>query len=218
MAIQVQGVDGTIAAVEAATRAMRTALRPIDIGTAGSFRKTVSSGIMAAGLAANSPILAVRWTSTSLLAVVRRVQFHMWSLGTAFAAGLATFDLFQARGFTVADTGGGVATLTTNNGKLRTSHGTTAMGEIRLSATATLTAGTRTKDADPLARLSAAISNVANTVFVPFNTDLFRAPQGEMPAVLAANEGLVIEATVPATGTWTWTAAVEWDEVATYAP
>ena len=51
MALQLQGNGGTVAEVESATRAMRTALRPIDIGSLGSYRKAMTSGTIAAGLA-----------------------------------------------------------------------------------------------------------------------------------------------------------------------
>ena len=36
-----------------------------------------------------------------------------------------------------------------------------------------------------------------------------------LPLILAGSgEGFVIQATVPATGTWTWGCAIDWDEVA----
>jgi hypothetical protein len=48
------------------------------------------------------------------------------------------------------------------------------------------------------------------------DADLFRMMPGELPLVLATGEGIVIEATVPATGTWSWVASIDWDEVATF--
>jgi len=36
------------------------------------------------------------------------------------------------------------------------------------------------------------------------------------PGVLTENEGFVIEGTVPATGTWTFTIKVDWEELAAY--
>src|SRR6516165_8739742 len=79
---------------------------PIDYGTGGSYRDAAKSGSMAAGLAANAPIYSFQWTSSSLLALVRRVKLSAWTLGTGFAAGVAEFDLFVARLFSSADGGG----------------------------------------------------------------------------------------------------------------
>jgi hypothetical protein len=86
--------------------------------------------------------------------------------------------------------------------------------EIRHSSTATLTAGTRTKDAQPVDCLLANVGTVANTGFlVSPGGILFEKTPQEHPLVLAQNEGFTIEATVPATGTWKWVIITEWDEV-----
>lgn len=211
------GVTGSKMEVETGTLAGRVALRPLDIGALGSYSASAVSGIMAAGLAGAAPILNFRWVPsapTTALAIIRRVRFRPWNLGTGFAAGVFTFNLFAARAFTIDDTGGGLVTLTTNNAKMRTSHAVT-QATIRASATATLTAGTRTKDANPLRTESGVVANAAFSAMT-METDMFRALQGEQPLILATGEGLVIEATVPATGTWSWAAMIDWDEVATY--
>src|SRR5882762_8054943 len=95
-------------------------LYPVDYGGGGCFQLCSKSGIMAAGLAANSPIYSFRWTSATLLAIVRRVRIQGWALGTAFTAGIANFDMFRAITWTGADTGGVVDTVTGVNGTLRT--------------------------------------------------------------------------------------------------
>jgi len=47
--------------------------------------------------------------------------------------------------------------------------------------------------------------------------DLFHAnPGGESPLVFAQNEGFVVRATVPATGTWQFGVTVAWTEVTAY--
>src|SRR6266853_3826937 len=92
---------------------------PVDYGIGGCFQLCSKSGIMAAGLAANSPIYSFRWASIQFNAIVRRVRMQAWSLGTGFTAGLALFDMFVCRGWTVADTGGITDTLTVDNGNLR---------------------------------------------------------------------------------------------------
>lgn len=188
---------------------------PVDYGIGGCFQICSKSGVMAAGLAANSPIYSFRWTTVNLNAIVRRVRIQAWSLGTAFTAGIATFDMFVCRGWTVADTGGVIDTLTVDNGNLRSAMPPTLLSELRHSSTATLTAGTRTKDAQPVDSLTFGIGAVANTLFSAgaTRTPLFERTGTEHPLVLANNEGFTIQATVPATGTWSWWITPEWDEV-----
>lgn len=207
------GVTGSKQEVETATLAARVALRPLDVGALGAFKAGSASGIMAAALAGASPIFSFRGPSTGL-ALIRRVTFEMGVLGTAFTAGSGLFNLFAARGFSASDTGGGALTMTTNNAKLRTAFATSGVQDIRCSATATLTAGTRTKDAAPLAAINVPVpATTVSTILVP-NRSLLIAQPGDWPLVLAANEGFVIEATVPATGTWAFSCNVEWDEIA----
>lgn len=207
------GVTGSKQEVETGTLAARITNRPIDVGALGAYSVSVKSGVMAAGLSANSPILAFR-NPGSAIAVISKLRFIAQGLGTGFAAGATVFDMFVARAFSVQDTGGGAVTLTTNNGKMRTSHATCS-SLIQASATATLTAGTRTKDANPLRTL---LSDVGTGTFAQVIADdlLLDSKPGDWPLVLAANEGFAIEATVPATGTWTWAAMIDWTEVATY--
>ena len=191
-------------------------LYPFDYGDGGCFQLTSKSGIMAAGLAAASPIYAFRWTSGTLLAVIKRIRISAWSLGTGFAAGIGTFDLVAARPFTGSDTNGVTDTISGNNGKLRTSMASSALAEIRHSSTASLIAGVRSLDAQPIASLNVGIGSAAFTPLSPSPMTLFEKPQGEHPLVLALNEGFVIQATLPATGTWSFAITPEWDEVPIY--
>ena len=217
MSVRIRGsAVSADAEVDALYKALRTTPRPIDYGTGGSFSLTSVSSTMAAGLSAASPIYNFRVNTTSLLAVVRAVEISAWSLGTGFAAGLARFDMTIARSWTVADTNGVIDTITTNNGKLRTSMASiAALSEIRHSDTATLTAGTRTLDNQIFRTKVANVTTAANTPFLPTAT-LFKAFPDEHPLVLTLNEGFVVLATVPATGTWTWAITTIWDEVASY--
>lgn len=221
MAIQTQGNGGTVLEVETGTRASRTTLRPVDVGALGSYGISVKSGIEAAGLTANSPILAFLWKPavvTGSLALIKRVKFSAWNLGTGFAVGNFLFDMFVARAFTVQDTGGAAVTLTTNNAKLRSSFATT-QAAIQAGTTGILTAGTRTKDANPLRTLAGVIATGNFATLLPESTEMFVQRPGEQPLILAGTgEGFVIEATVPATGTWSWACAIDWDEVSSYGP
>lgn len=214
MGIQVQGSpSGNVAEVAGNTLALRQSARPMNVGAFGSFSVGSASGVMAAGLAGASPIFTFRSAAAAgPNMLVRRVLLSAIGLGTAFAAGSALFQMLACRAFTVNDTGGGAATVTTNNGKRRTSFATTAVQDIRVSATATLTAGTRTTDATPLATLFGVCSASASVVMVP-PTELIRPYDNDWPLILAPNEGFTIQATVAATGTWSFSVGVDWDEV-----
>lgn len=209
---------GADAEVDSNSKAVRVSARPLDFGGQGSFQIVSKSGTMAAGLSGDSPIYSFRNAHASLIVVVRRITLAAWSLGTGFTAGIGRFELYIGRSWSGADTGGTTDTITTNNGKLRTSMASIgALAEIRHSATATLSAGTRTLDTQPQSELTVAVTNATNTVFCP-TSDLLRRDPFEYPLIISPSEGFVIQATVPATGTWTWAIKTQWDEVASFAP
>jgi hypothetical protein len=204
--------------VTQATPVWVSSTRPAAFGALGAYSFAKPSGTMAAGLAAGAPIWSLRWTNTNLC-LVQSVRISVMALGTAFTAGQMIFDLITARSFTVSDTGGNAYTLTTNNGKKRTSMGSTliASGDLRIATTGTLTAGTRTLDNIAQGEIMQAASAVANTSFIQ-NVDFIDFAQGadNHPIILAQNEGLVIQATVPATGTWAFSVSVDTIETASY--
>jgi hypothetical protein len=184
----------------------------------GSYAFDVATGTMAAGLAGGSPIFSFRWGDNSgKLALLRRVAVSMMSLGTGFTAGVGRFDLMVARAFTASDTGGNAVTLTTNNAKKRTSFPTTLLTSARISSTGTLSAGTRTLDTNALASIMFGIDTTINKVFQP-TASIYEPKLGDnmWPLICSQDEGFVIQATVPATGTWQARVTCEWDEVLTY--
>lgn len=216
MALQIQGNGGTVQEVEASTRAARVVVYPSDPLTLGAYSMCMTNGttVMTAGLAANAPIWAFRWGNANL-AIIRSVVMSMSEGLAAFATGRCNFDLFVARSFTVSDSVGTAATLTGNNGKKRTSMGTTLLTDLRIANTVTLTAGTRTLDTMPIGNVQ--VSNKVIETNSGTNQVLWqRDSSDEYPVVLAQNEGLIIQATVPATGTWFFSVKIEWWESATF--
>src|SRR5262249_46381682 len=141
---------------------LSAALVPTEYGTGGMYQHTAKSGLMAAGLAAASPVYSFCWQSPTLLALVRRIRLSAWSVG-AFTAGIGTFDLWLARAFTVADSGGAAIDLSGNHAKLRTSMASSSAA-IRCATTAALVAGTRVLDPDPVDSLNVAVPATASAV------------------------------------------------------
>ena len=218
MAIQLQGNTGVVAEVDGTNyRAMRATLRPIDHGSFGSYRVSGLSGTMAAGLAANSEVFQFRWTDATRICVVTSVIWDGLSgSATAFAAGFAKVDMLIARSWTADGSGGSTLSLAGNNQKMRSSMNTTLVGGSRIASTAALSAGTKTLDVQAIGQYSAAIGTATSTQWMP-QFDLFHVdPGGETPLILSQNEGFVVRATVPATGTWQFGVTVCWTEVGSY--
>lgn len=218
MAIQLQGNGGTVADVDGTNyRALRTTLRPIDYGALGSYRLSMISGTMAAGLAANAEVWQFRWSDATRLCVVTKVVIDgISNTATAFTAGVGNMQLYVARSWTADGSGGTAATLTGNNAKMRTDMGATLLGSARISSTAALTAGTKTLDTNASGQMSLSFPAVAATQ-IENRISLFEPNPGmESPFILGQNEGLVIRATVPATGTWSFGVTINWTEVTAY--
>lgn len=215
MPIQIQGNTGTVAEVETSTRATRTTPRPIDVGALGSYAIDTVTGTMAAGLAAASPVYSFRWGNVSNLALIRAVRVSMNSL-TAFTAGVGLFELVVARNFTTSDTGGVSVLPVGDSQKRRTTFGTTLITDLRQSTTATLVAGVRTLDTRPLSTVSFTVPVTAIANHLPMSVLWLPDFSGEWPLVLTQDEGFIIRATVPATGTWTMHANVEWCEITSF--
>jgi hypothetical protein len=193
----------------------------MELGARGAYSLGVVSGVMAAGLAGNSEIFQMRWIDASRIMLLRSIRLSAGPGTTAFAAGPIEFNLTLARGWS-ADGGGGTAVVmsTANTNKKRTDFPLSLFSDtgIRFSATAALTAGTKTLDTNRLSSITSWVSSVATTAdsspFVAPGTFLWaRDTSEEYPVLFEQNEGLVVRATVPATGTWQYSIHVEWAEI-----
>jgi len=225
MAIQIQGNEGNIAQVRGTNyRGIAVERVPIDHGSLGQYRLAMATGIIGAALAANGELFQFRWTDATRLAAVYKVSVSGGANVAATAAGLVTLDLTIARSFTGVGSGGATATLTGNNQKVRTSHGTTLLGEARIATTAALGAGTKTLDSHAIGNYSIGIGTgaitTANRLTLFDRVGLLDADgEGQHPIILAQNEGLVVKngATVwPATMTWNLGITVIWAELTAY--
>src|SRR5262245_38552579 len=191
MAVNVAGNAGVNAEVGTSAtgfRALHVTGKPQDPGSLGSYSAGSNNGTTAftGGAQTDIEIYQFRWTSANV-GMIRSVRSSLGA-SVAFAAGQIKLDLFVARSFTAAGTGGGTLTITGNNMKKRTSFGTTVMGEIRTATTAALGAGTKTLDSTPISSFVTASTAIGN----PFGTstiDLWRRDTSdEYPITLAQNE------------------------------
>lgn len=197
------GVSGTSSGV------LHVAQYPTTLTSSeGAFGAAAVSGTMAAGLAANSEIFQMRWTSATLIARVERVRISAQVAGTAFAAGVAHFSLAQANSWSADGSGGNAMTAVKRR---QSGMAASTVGGLRASSTAALTAGTKTVLGN-VAQMSAN-TGTATSGQIHELTNLWSRPEADgYPIYLAQNEGIIIRATVPATGTWTFSVAVDWVE------
>lgn len=219
MAIQLQGNSGVVADVDGTTfRAQKVTQRPMEYGSAGHYKVSIETGAIAAGAAADAEILQLRNPSSALLAVITLLQVDYLYATTAFTAGLGRLRSTVARGWTTDGSGGTPAVLTGDNNQMRTTMGAAA-STLRVSSTAALGAGTKTLDAQDVGQWRGAIAATANANLLDLKPVYLFNPalaDGEHPLVLAVNEGLVVRATVPATGVWVCGLTVRWAEVTAF--
>ena len=216
MAVIEGGTSAALAETGAASsKGLHVIAKPDDYDTLGHYVYANVTGTIAAGLAANSDIFQFRWTDSTRLCAIYEVSLvGMYQL-TGFTAGAGLFRMNIARSFSASGTGGTAATLTGDNQALRTSMGTSLVGDLRIATTAALGAGTKTYDSQSVGVYNKFILASANTqVFDEFK--LWYTNPGDHPIILAQNEGFGIRATVPATGTWVVGVSVKWAELTAY--
>ena len=228
MAIQIQGNGGVVAEVDGTTfRAIRVTARPVNYGSLGMYRLGMTSGTMAAALAANAELFQWRWADATNLGLVYKVSF---SAGLQLASTVAValgINMAFARSWSAAGSGGLRAVLTGNIAKLRTNMGTSLVNDAGISTTAGLTAGTKTID-HATSNAAAVVSGVGTTAITAMgpNTSLFPHTtmfdadgEGRMPYVAAQNEGFILRnspVAFPATMTWVFAVNCLWAEASAF--
>ena len=226
MAIQIQGQGGTVAEVQGTTfRSLVTFRAPVDHGALGHYRNALNSGTIAS--ATNGVLYGFRWSDATRLCLVYKVALSAGVVGASTTSGLCGWEMAVGRTWTSMYNSGGSATLTGNNGKLRTSMGSSlvAAGDVRISSTTSLSAGgTVTLDTNGMANVFVNVGSGTTTAYqagailLPryglFDSD----GEGQHPLVLAQNEGFVIRTTAatPAGLTYTIGVNVTWAEVTSF--
>lgn len=216
------GVDNTTKlAIDTKHQAARYSGRPMEVGALGAYSLGVQSGVIAAGLGGNSEIFQMRWTHATRMMLLRSVSLSAAPGTTAFTAGPIEFNMTVARSWSADGTGGNAIVFSSGGGnKKRTDFALSSFSDtgVRSISTAALGAGTKTLDTNKVASISSYVSSVATTAasgpLVAPGTILWqRNTHDEYPFLFETNEGFVIRATVPVTGTWQASITVEWAEV-----
>ena len=219
MAIQIQGNGGVVAEVGGTSyRALRVENRPLDAGAFGHYRLSTTVALVVTQ-AANGTLFSFRWGDATRLCVPSFIRLQVIQTAAATATIMPSFEVVQARSWTVSDSAGTALTLTGNSFKKRTSMGTTLVTDIRKSALAAgCTVGTRTLDADAVLQCP-----MQMTVTTP-NTQIYSSyldftDGSDHPLVFAQNEGFIVRGPTVvfgAAGTANLIVDVGWAEVAAY--
>lgn len=183
---RIEGSTGILAEVEANTLAQRVTQRPVK-ALAWNSLAAVTGALTT--IAANGRIFSLRNTSSNLI-LVRGVEIGFMTTTAFTTAQALDFGLYVARSFTVADTVGTDVSPTGNNGKHRASLATPNVA-ARISATAVVSGGTLTADTVAVGMVGAGSTGLG-TGLVQAPGNLFTPVPGELPLVLAANEGIII--------------------------
>lgn len=232
--LQVQGAGGSVVEVGAfAAKGLHSIAKPQDYGALGHYRAVLTTGTIAAGMAANGELVQMRWVDATRFCLIYDVELlEFRNITTAFAAGPWSFNVTRATAWSADGTGGGAVSVADPQLQLRAA----AMGAslfstgFRLATTAALGAGTKTLDTLPM---GACFGNVGSTpaiaqMYVPAGSPVTGyggdgvkmikpdVGSGEHPIVLAQNEGIAVRGNVPGTGTWIATFLVKWAEVAAF--
>lgn len=219
MPIQLQDVNGVVPQVDGTTyRALRVNQRPLDAGSLGHYRLSTTVALVVTQ-AANGTLFSFRWGDASRLCAMQFIRLQLLQTAAATATIMPSYEVIQARSWTVSDSAGTAITLTGNSMKKRTSMGTTLVTDIRKSAVAAgCTAGTRTLDADAILQMP-----TQSTITTP-NANLYTASLdftdgSDHPLVFAQNEGFIVRGPTVvfgAAGTANLVVDVGWTELTAF--
>lgn len=223
MALIQSGVSGsTLMTVDPTYAAARVSPRPIE--QLGTYLVSARTGNYT-GVGANTPMFSMRFVAgsagTAQIAIIQRITMN-WILTTAFStAQEVAFGAYVARSFSASDSAGTQIVVSGNNQKNRTSAQTSQIatnGDMRISSTAALTAGTRTLDSQAfgIAQSWCGSTLLTTGVYLPQQITLYEEFPGDTPLILQSNEGIVINNLVAfgATGVIVASVNIEWTESA----
>ena len=237
--IQLQGASGAVAEVGAfPAKGLHLTTKPHDYGALGHYRAVLTTGTMAAGMAANGELVQMRWVDATRFGVIQQVTvLEFRNITTAFVAGVFNFNVIRSTAWTADGSGGSVVSVADPQLQLRaaTMGASLFSTGFRLATTAALGAGTKTFDT---LNMGACFGNVGSTpaiadYIIPKGggtgpasgdgIDIYAPDTGnaEHPIVLTSNggstsEGISIRGNVPGTGTWIASFLVKWCELAAF--
>lgn len=222
MGIQIIGNGGVVVgAAEEASKPLHVARHPKD----GNFyRYSGQSGTIAAALAAASELFQFRFVAgAKSFALVHKVEVQSAIVAVGTAIGPHGFELVPARSWSVAGSGGTRISTAGDNLQTETAENASQVNDMGIATTGALTVGTKTLDANAqgnaLSGILTGAATVQQTAQLLAKTPLWQSDEeGDMPLVLAGNEGFVVRTTHvgPAALTYVFAVHVVWSEVTAF--
>jgi len=224
MPIQVIGAGGVTADVgEFAAAPLHT----VNLPNSGNwYRLAAFTGTIAAATAANTEIFHFRFVSgTKSFALVYRVIFDgLGIVAVATTLGPLGFNMYPARGWTVAGSGGTTISTAGDNLQTETAIASSQVNNLSIATTGALTAGTKTLDANAVGQAIGGVLAGAVTTSQSQGSPIVPQPlydaqgAGGQPLVCANQEGFVIRTTHvgPAALTYQAGFTVVWCEVTAF--
>lgn len=211
----------TFVQVDPTHSAGRVTIRPTDhvVGgvQGGHYFLNATTGAISA-VAAAGQIFAVRWNDPSKVMLLEKLTVS--SVCTAFSTGTgADLEAVRASSYTANASGGTAITPSTTSQMARLSSmapsSFNTYGELRVSTTLALTAGTQTLDTAGFGAVQLG-ATAAGGGAGP--ADLYNRATGQHPIVVANNQGFVIRAAtaVPSSNSFRYSVTMSWIELAAY--
>src|SRR6266545_2078632 len=106
--LQIQGASGSVAEVGGfAAEPLHVVQKPQDYGALGHYRAVLTTGTIAAGMAANGELVQMRWVDATRFCVIQEVTvLEFRNITTAFAAGPYNFNVIRSTAWSADGTGG----------------------------------------------------------------------------------------------------------------
>lgn len=214
MAFLKGAVGGFLAEIESVIKALRVAHYPRDVS--GSYCYGIRTGLLAAALAADAPIWAMRNGPTGNTKNIYFSGGFFWFITTTAFTAAQEFGFYLQR-FSVANLAGGTAvplpvSLTNNGTASAVTPGGAEAGDIRTSTTTALTSAGVTFDANKVIPVINWRDPTINLRYGPFEFRCFE--WFGQPWKLVPGEGIVLRNLVvwPAAGVGMVSGGVGWEE------
>jgi hypothetical protein len=175
------------------------------------------TGLLPAALAANAEMFQFRWGSATHLAAVKFIAVKYAVITGFTAAQELAFDVIGSTSWSVNGTGGTAIVPGGNNLKKRQVMPDSKVTDLRIATTAALGVGTKTLSGNPyLAAAGHTLAAAATVANGAFEAQMDLTNSGDMPLILAQNEGLSVRNSIVlgAAGTVRATVQIAWAEFA----
>lgn len=217
MGIELIGLGGAVADVDASHDALRTTPRPPE--AVGAFRLAKFSGLMT-GIAANGHVFLFRNANPTNLVLLQYLHVKYQVITGFTAAQELAFAASAVRNWGTATAGGTPVAVANNNMKKRTSLAASQV-DARIAAAAVLTApgGVTVQDADAfLVGMGKTLAAAATVQDAAFEAIYDGSNGADHPFVIAPNEGFTIQNSIlmGAAGTVRMSVTAAWLEAETY--